>query len=178
MADYDLTRFPDLSGILHKGERIIWRGRPSTRVHLRAYDVLMVLFGLFFAGFSLFWIIGARAAGGELWKFGLIHFSVGIAIIGTPFIWQPFVRRRTSYVLTDQRAFIISRLPFIGQKTDSYALRSMTELSLNDSIRGTVWFASRHSWNNSRPVRRIGFEFIPDAANVFGLINRAQKEHP
>lgn len=178
MAGYGLTRLPDLSGILHKGERIIWRGRPSTRIHLRAYDVLMILFGLFFAGFALFWIIGARAAGAGFWQFGLIHFGVGIAIIATPLIWLPFQRARTSYVLTDQRAFIITELPLIARKTDIYPLRSMTELSLKEGNPGTAWFASRHNWSNSRPVRRIGFEFIPDAANVFGLINRAQKEHP
>ncbi|MDF3607996.1 aspartate carbamoyltransferase catalytic subunit [Paracoccus sp. DMF-8] len=167
-----------LSGMLHKGERIVWQGRPSVRVHLRPYDLLMILFGLFFAGFALFWIIVARAQGGSFWQFGLIHFIVGIALIATPLIWQPFVRARSSYVLTDRRAFIVSELPLFGRKTDIYPLRNMTELSLKDGTPGTIWFASRHSWSNTRPIRRIGFEFIPDAARVFGLINRAQEEHP
>lgn len=178
MADYGLSPAQNLPGMLHKGEKIVWQGRPSARVHLRPYDLLMMLFGLFFAGFALFWILGAYAAGGAFWKFGLIHLSVGIAVVATPLIWNPYVRARSSYVLTDQRAFIFTELPMMGRKTDIYPLRNMTELSLKDGNPGTVWFASRNSWSNARPVRRIGFEFIQDAARVFGLINRAQEERP
>lgn len=166
----------DWVGILQKDERIVWQGRPSGGLHLRLSDFPLILFGLFFSGFALFWMTAASRAGGAFWMFGLIHFSAGLAIVALPLFWRPLVRRRSFYTLTDRRALIASDLPVRGRRLDIYPINRMSELSLDPGKPGSVWFASKHSWTSITRSARIGFELIPDAARVFSLIARQEEK--
>ncbi len=174
MRQYDSSA-PNWAGVLQKGERIIWQGRPSGAIHLGAADYPVALFALFFIGFSLFWIQGAMAAGGHFWMFGLIHLTVGIAVFLLPFLWAPLVRRRSYYTLTNRRALISRDLPFLGRKLETFPLSLMSELSLNPGNPGSILFADRYSFTSFTRRRKIGFEYIPDAETVFGLMTRRQE---
>lgn len=168
---------PNWQDILQKGERILWQGRPSARIHLRLPDLPMMLFGLAFAGFALFWMRMAGMGGGSFWMFGLIHFAVGLLVFTLPLVWRPLLRARTFYTLTDRRAFIARDLPMAGRNLDIYPINLMSELTLKPGNPGTIWFAPRsRGWGGFDLNRRIGFEFIPDAEQVFGQITRRQKE--
>lgn len=163
-------------GILQTGERIIWQGRPSGQLRLRLGDYPIILFGLFFSGFALFWMSMASRAGGGFWMFGLIHFSAGLALTTAPLIWRPFIRRRTFYTLTDRRAMIASDLPVRGRRLDIYPIDRMSKLSLDPGSPGSVWFARKSSWATFNRSAHVGFELIPDAARVFGLIARQEEK--
>ncbi|MBV0910839.1 aspartate carbamoyltransferase catalytic subunit [Anianabacter salinae] len=163
-------------GILDPGERILWQARPDARLVWRARDLPLIGFGIVFAGFALFWMIMAASAGGFMWMFGLIHFSVGVGLVLTPTVFSAYRRARTWYTLTDKRAFIASELPIRGRKLDSYPIARDTVLTLEDGTPGDVWFAStyRRTKNGSREVK-IGFERIDDPRAVYALMRRIQR---
>ena len=99
-----------------QGEEIIWQGHPVGGVSFKPAYIFTTVFGLFFAGFALFWMIMAAQAGGMFWAFGLIHFSVGIGIMLGPFVFLPYRNRHTWYSLSDHRAFIATDLPIQGRR--------------------------------------------------------------
>lgn len=152
--------------ILEPGERILWQGRPSGGIHLRWRNWFTLVMGLFFAGAAL----NAPSR-----RIALIQAVVAVALVLVPLVIEPWLRRRTSYVLTDRRAMIRRDLPLWGRGTDSYPVTQGAELTLKPGDPGTVWFASRMGWSNVQPVKRIGFEFIPDADHVFGLMTRRKE---
>ncbi|WP_010141011.1 hypothetical protein [Oceanicola sp. S124] len=162
-------------GLLEQGESILWQGRPDGRMTLRQINPMQLLFGLFFAGFALFWMIMAAQAGGAFWMFGLLHFSVGIGIaIGKP-VLDPLKRRRTWYTLTNRRAFI-ARHTLLGHRTlDSYRLTPASRVSFLPGSPASVLFAEDEvRVKRGTRTRRIGFERIEDAREVFALIEQVR----
>lgn len=174
MSDVDTPAGWD--GILDQGETILWQGRPDTRIVFDATTIVMGLFGAFFAGFALFWMIMAAQAGGYFWAFGLIHFSVGLGIMLWGPLGHPFLRARTWYTLTDRRAFIATDLPIKGKTLQSYPIDDRTPVFFTeDGNRATIHFAKRQ-----RRTRRgitsddIGFERIAEGRAVLSLIRQVQ----
>lgn len=163
-------------GILGPDERILWQGRPDQRFHLDISNLPLALFGAAFAGFALIWMLMAAQAGGVFWMFGLIHFSVGAAMVFGALAWPTFRRRRTWYTLTDQRAFIATALPLKGKRLDSYGIGPDTRLGLNSGSPGSVMFASEERRGNKGRAYtvEIGFERIAEAREVHGLIRELQ----
>ena len=165
----------DWAGILDAGEDILWQGRPDGAVVLTPGKIFELVFGLFFAGFALFWMSLAMAAGGVLWLFGMIHFSVGIGIIWHATLGDAYIRRRTWYTLTDRRAFVATDLPVMGKRLKDYPIGADTPLELVDAEPGTIWFAETRvrSKNGSRR-KQIGFERIAEARAVYALMRGAR----
>jgi hypothetical protein len=164
-------------GILDTGEQIIWQGRPDDRFRWRPRDYLSLVFGIFFAGFALFWMSMAAQAGGFFWMFGLLHFSVGVGIaIGPPF-WNLYKRRRSWYTLTERRAIIASDLPILGKKLKSYPITDDTVLEYDSGDPATIYFAreTRRGKNGTYNVN-IGFERIADGREVYAKLRAIQKE--
>ncbi|WP_281840265.1 aspartate carbamoyltransferase catalytic subunit [Sinisalibacter aestuarii] len=164
-------------GILDPGERILWQGRPDQAFHLRLSQIPMTLFGLFFAGFALFWMVMAARRGGIFWMFGLIHFTAGLAIIFNATYWGTMKRRHTWYTLTDRRAFIATDLPVKGRSLASYAITPETRLTWREEIPGTVYFAREDRRGNKGRSYSvdIGFERIDDSGKVYGLMRKVQR---
>lgn len=169
---------PGWEGILDPGERILWQGRPAPGIVLTAGNAFAFLFGLGFAGFALFWMIGAAKAGAGFWAFGLIHFSVGLGMAAGALLWAPYRRRYTWYTLSDQRAFIATEMPHKGKALNSYPVTPQTVLRLADGAPGNVWFAeeTRRGKNRTYTVD-IGFERIADADHVYRLMRDIQRGH-
>lgn len=166
-------------GILDAGEEILWQGRPDGGFHLRGRDFFLVAFGLFFAGFALFWMIMAAQAPGAFWMFGLLHFGVGLAIMAGPTLWARVRRRHTWYTLTDRRAIIATDAPIQGRRLMSYPITASTRVEFIDAAQDTIHFAEevRRGKNGTYTVP-IGFEYIGgDGPEVLRLIRRIQTEH-
>lgn len=163
-------------GILDEGEKILWQGRPDGRLSLHPHNWPAFIFGLFFAGFALLWMILAAAAGGVMWMFGLIHFSVGIGVGLGPNIWSAWRRRHAWYTLTNRRAFIATDTPLAGRRLATYPITADTRLALSDKAPATLSFASRtrRGKNGSYEVP-IGFERIYDAPEVYALMRNIQR---
>lgn len=158
-------------GILMDGEEILWQGRPDASFQFGAGQIGAALFGTAFAGFAAFWMLMASMAGGYFWTFGLIHFSVGIAMIFGAFFWSPWRRKHTWYTLTSRRAFIATDLPFSGRKLKSWSIDSDSRLDYQSGRKSTVTFARdfRQTKNGTSAVP-IGFERIEDGAEVYRMM--------
>ena len=163
-------------GILDTDEEIVWQGRPDGKVVLRIGNILTFIFGLFFAGFALVWMLLAATAGGLFWAFGLIHFSVGIGLAFGALFYSAWLRRRTWYTLTNRRAFIAPDRPILGKRLKSYPITDDTVLEFDDARPGTIYFAEEiRRTNNGTSRKSIGFERIADARDVYKLIREQQR---
>lgn len=163
--------------ILDEGEKILWQGRPNGAVVFKLGNLMTFIFGLFFAGFALFWMIMAASAGGGFWMFGLLHFSVGIGLAFGSLFWSAFKRRRMWYTLSTRRAFIATDLPLKGRQLKSYPIGPDTILEFTDGPLATLNFNKemRRGKNRTYTVD-IGFERIKDGASVYRLMRDIQKK--
>ena len=140
------------------------------------FDAIEVKLVVDFAGFALFWMVMASAAGGGFWMFGLIHFSVGVGLAILPPFWGAWRRRHTWYTLTDRRAFIATDTPFVGRRLKSYPIESDTSIDYAPGAPATIHFAheTRRTKNGSRQVD-IGFERIDQGDEVYRLMRNIQR---
>lgn len=166
-------------GILDQDEHILWQGRPDPTLVFTFANIGALVFGLIFAGFALFWMIMAASAPGFFWMFGLIHFSVGIGMACGSVLWGPWRRRHTWYTLTTKRAFIATDIPLKGRRLKSYPITPQMPLDLRKGTFSTLNFAHemKRTKNGSRKVP-VGFERIPDGAEVLVLMRDVQKSLP
>jgi hypothetical protein len=97
---------------LSSGERVIWIGKPNpSRMALRTVPI--VLFGIPWTVFALFWTWGASGfqlpnfnEGFNLFPmFGIPFVLVGLGMLSSPF-WVMRSAKMTVYVLTNSRAII------------------------------------------------------------------------
>lgn len=167
-------------GILDPGETILWQGRPDGKVIILAKNIVTLLFGLFFGGFALFWVVMAGAMGGGMFAlFGVPHFLVGAGIVWGAIYWGPYKQRRTWYTLTDRRALIATELPIRGRRLKSWPINPDTPIDFQPGPPASVFFASemKRGEHSSYQVP-IGFERIEDGDTVYRLIRSIQTETP
>lgn len=164
--------------ILQNDEKILWQGTPEAGIQFEPKKMIPFIFGLFFAGFALFWMIMAASAGGLFWMFGLIHFTVGNSMSVGAFLWPAFMARRTWYTLTNQRAFIATTSVFGTRKLDSYPVTKDTDITTTLHRYMTINFASeRRRGNKGRSyTKHFGFRDLADGDTVFKLMRAIQKD--
>lgn len=137
------TSAPGWEGILAGGETILWQGQPDARIAWGDLLSFQSLFGLFFAGFSLFWIAAAAAMTGGTGRdgiegvfaffplFGIPFLLVGLYLVVGRIFWDAYVRGRTWYTLTNQAAFIAREIR--GKRSlNRYPFADMTSIDLRD----------------------------------------------
>lgn len=163
--------------ILAPGEVILWQGRPVPGIAFRASHTFTTLFGLAFSGFALIWMIGVAQAGGYMWTFGLIHFTAGLGVILGPILWPAYMRSRTWYTLTTDKAYIAD-LTLIGQKRlRSYPITKDTPIEVVSDTYTTINFATeRRRGKNRTYTVPVGFERLTEGDTVRGLIRKIQKD--
>lgn len=172
------TRKDGWDGILAPGERILWQGRPDTGFHVSGGDLIQGVFGLFFAGFALFWMKMAAQGPGGFWAFGLIHFSVGLWLTAMGFFGSTWRRGHTFYSLSNQRAFIATDNPVTGRKLRSYPISPETRLDyLQNGELETIHFATeRRTGSKGRSYEvKIGFERVEDGEEAYRLLREVQQ---
>jgi len=167
---------PGWEGILDKDEDIVWQGRPDGKLVWRIGNIVTLMFGIFFAGFALFWMVLASTAGGYFWMFGLIHFFVGVGVGFGAIFWSAYSRRNSWYTLTNKRAFIATEIPFQGRRIKSYPIEDNTMLEFDGNEPASIYFATevRRGQNSSRTVK-IGFERIENGRDVYAKFREVQE---
>lgn len=166
----------DWHGILDADEAILWQGRPDTAVVFQVRNIFTLIFGLFFSGFAVFWMLMASQAGGMFWMFGLLHFLVGVGVAFGPFLWSPWIRRHTWYTLTTTRAFIATNRPMAGKALKSYPITKETVLEFADGDPASVYFARYHkSTKNGSTEVPVGFERISAGKEVYSMMRNIQR---
>lgn len=164
-------------GILDQDETILWQGRPDGAFYFDIGNIFALVFGIFFAGFALFWMLMAAQAGGFFWMFGLLHFFVGLGVAIGPTFYSTFRRRHTWYTLTNRRAFIATDMPIKGKSLDSYPITRSTSMSLQEGPPDTIWFASttKRTKNGTKTIK-IGFEHIDQGRDVLRMMRDVQED--
>ena len=93
----DLDVCSRLQSSLAPGESLLWCGRPRQGVMFRKADALMIPFSVMWAGFAVFWVIGAKSSGAPapFWSFGLIFVAIGLYLVVGRFVVDAMVRNKT-----------------------------------------------------------------------------------
>lgn len=126
-----------IDAFLLPGERLIWQGRPRQGLRLAWRDLFLIPFSLIWAG-AAFAMVGplflSSLQGGAPAIIGGLSliFLVGgaYAVLGR-FLHDAWVRGRTAYGLTEQRALIVR-----GGSVSSLPLRNVHLLNLTGGKRG------------------------------------------
>lgn len=110
----------DWNAFLMPGETVLWTGQPPQGLRLTSSDFFLIPFSLAWSG------IATPAGGAIMLKgitqpglgslvmipFGGLFFFVGIHLLLGRFFVDRWIRRRTSYAITNRRAFIAVRSLF------------------------------------------------------------------
>lgn len=97
-------------GALRPGERLLWCGRPDPAVRFTKADLFLVPFSIMWAGFTVFWEAGVASSGAPVFfvAWGIPFVAMGLYITIGRFIWKARRKRQTTYLLTDQRAVVLT----------------------------------------------------------------------
>ena len=185
---------PGWEPFLAPGERILWQGRPLRRADWGALAGRGTLFGLFFAGFAVFWIVQTlrmtqMSPSPVLVKLlfplaGLPFLYIGLKLSLGPALRPWLALGGTFYTLTDRTAFV-ARQRFGRRTIQRYPLTAGLRPELVPGTPGTVWFASsaagegqwRSTGGSARTAAgvapRAGFERIAEAETVHRLMVEA-----
>ena len=103
-------------------ENLLWSGRPRQGLTLRASDWFVIPFSLLWGGFALFWEAtvlglsvnqqGANPTSAFMALFGLPFVVIGLYLIFGRFLVDAWIRKNTTYALTDQRALVLRNNPW------------------------------------------------------------------
>lgn len=130
---------------LKPGEQLRWVGQPIPRAGCMWFAIFPIFFGLFFAGFAVFWIVSAFQMQGNnggpgginilfaLW--GIPFVLVGLGIMSSPYWMRRRYQKaalRTIYAVTDQRAIIIDG-GYMGDSPIGMLVGGMTRWALRGS---------------------------------------------
>ena len=102
--------------LLNESEKMLWSGKPVRKAFVLP-ALGSVPFGLFFLGFSLFFLLGVSSTGapGFFTLFPLLFVVVAVGITFGPLLWQLLRYRNTEYVITDRR--LITQTGAVGLDT-------------------------------------------------------------
>ncbi|MFK7754787.1 MAG: aspartate carbamoyltransferase catalytic subunit [Sedimentitalea sp.] len=163
-------------GLLDPDEQILWQGQPKAGFRLDTSNPMMIFMGVFFMGFSIFWMKMASQAGGYFWMFGLLFFGTGFYnSIGVHF-WKSMRSGATHYTLTNKRGFIATNV--MGRKTlTSHNITKTSPLELTEGALSSVTFAHIEKRNkNGHHSVDVQFQNIEEGRKVFALIRDIQRE--
>jgi hypothetical protein len=176
---------PGWEGLLDDGETILWQGRPRPGLNFAPVQPMQIFMGLFFMGFSLFWMrqaawITGSGPFGPLSKlfplFGLPFFFIGAYNAGGYALWRGFLQGRTWYTLTDRRAFVATDVPFRGRSLKSYPITADTVLEFDGEEPATLTFAYETGSRDAGGFRYpVAFHNISDGRAVYRLMRDIQK---
>jgi hypothetical protein len=166
---------------LDPGERLLWSGKPKPISYAFKRSWATFLFGIFFFGFSLFWIAGASFADSKsrgpfpfpFWLFGIPFVAVGAGMVLSP-VWHFWRGAHLTYVITSKRAITIFSGAFGRRENVPLAQIKFIDVNSSDSDTGDVYFKETWSWGaNNRAPRRDGFLGIPNVSAAERTLRQA-----
>jgi hypothetical protein len=178
-----------VQGELQRDEQLLWVGQPVPALFARG-GCLMMLFGVPFTAFALFWMaitsVGVFHGGfpGGLFAcfplFGLPFVVVGLGLLSSPY-WLRQRAKRVCYALTDSRAIVWDAGWFGGIEVRSYGPDQLTRIrrveypdGCGDLVFEEFVTTGRDSHGHSTTsTRRYGFMAIPQVHAIEELLRKA-----
>ena len=176
---------------LREGEELRWSGQPLVgRFVLKSLPI--VLFGIPWTAFAVFWICGASgfkvpdfSEGGFAFfpLFGIPFVLIGLGMLSAPF-WAARKARKTIYAVTNQRAIIFQGGRSV--KVESFGRPNLNDISKRVRADGSGDLilerrvSVRHSRQNGsrESVKEIGFFGIERVDHVEDLIGALSAGEP
>ncbi len=160
---------------LDPGEKLLWQGAPAGGIRFSITGLVQSAFGVFFLGFSVFWVAMALNIGADgplslfFPLFGLPFVLIGLWLVIGHWFFDAYKRRRSRYALTNKRAIIARRV--FGRRLESYPILADSEISLVEGRFDTVNFHQKTVIRNNGTSRaNIGFRYIRDGRKVYNLL--------
>lgn len=139
-----------------------------------------MLFGATFSALPIFWVLDEFSTDKNFWENAVgaaIFFSVGFFIFFKPLAYDSFVRHRTRYALTSERAIILKRSLLDGWVLEAYRINKATQIRFKQGRLSTIDFAVReHQGDDYVWLESVGFENISKGEEVLALIRQIQSE--
>ena len=164
----------ELRPFLHEGEEILWIGRPYATVSYRP-PLFLMIFSVFWLGFSVVWTAGATLAGGPFGLFGIPFLVVGCGMVYFVWFGQRKRFRQTVYAVTDRRAIILTAKRQ-GIECTEFVLTNLSSIGL-ESVRGeagTIRFVPEVRYDTSPYGRSVRRTYTPGTDTAFLMIDGVQ----
>lgn len=162
---------------LVSGEHIVWKGKPGKGNLLTSADWFLIPFSIAWCGFAFFWEYTVLSYGAAPFfsLFGLPFIIIGLYIVFGRFIHLAYLRKRTQYVITNQK--IIRKR---GSKVDILSIRNIptVHVKIHKDGYGTIHFHENNLFSSMHNLNffmtnQMGFalENIQDAVQVEKIIS-------
>ena len=168
--------------LMDPGEQLIWSGSPYPARYALRKAAYTFPFGIFFFGFSLFWIHSAYTAGSKasdqlgfhFWMFGIPFVIVGACMVLSP-AWYFLRATGTTYAITERR--VITDVSGLFPRRTSVPLNQVPFVDVRSSAEGpghVLFQEPIPSYNRPGSLaQRDGFIAIADAAKVGQMLRSA-----
>jgi hypothetical protein len=182
MAEISYAAQQRLTGLLEPGEQLIWQGQPPGGFILRTIDLFLVPFSIFWSGIAAAMVYDVVHKGLGFFPFllvPLIFLGLGIYLMAGRFFYDAWLRGRTVYGVTNERAIISWPSAVV-----SFELAALSEIELLEGRNGTgtIYFGRRphpfsREGNSHWPglTRLRAFERIENVREVFSSIRAEQR---
>jgi membrane protein YdbS with pleckstrin-like domain len=155
---------PEIERLLDGNEKILWTNKPVKKAFIMP-ALGSVPFGLFFLGFSIFFLFGVSSAGapGFFALFVLLFVLIAVGLTFGPSLWQLLRYRNTEYVITDRR--IITQTGAVGLDTRFVDFQKIQEVYVKIGIfdrlfgTGSVYVMTAGAPNFSPAMGPYGYGF-------------------
>ncbi len=137
----------EIRSYLQPGERLLWWGLPQRGLLFTGRDLFMVPFSFVWAGFALSMFVTALRAPSPplpILLVGGLFSAIGLYVTVGRFLADAWLRRQTSYGLTDRRVLIARRGPFANFTALQLDHLPTINLSERGKGRGTIRFGERN----------------------------------
>ncbi len=173
----------NLVSLLDSDEKILWQGRPSTKLFLLTrLDIFLIPASLVWAGMAIPGSFSEILQPGGLSALpvALLFLAAGIYVLIGRFFVSQLARKNTVYFVSNKRAFIATN--GIGGRIDSKPLNASLAISLEPSEPGSISLGDAVPfmsgprgfgiWTGNDG--RFTFRKIPNAEKVYALIRSIQ----
>lgn len=178
-----------ISAHLIPGERLLWAGRPKQGLLLRSEDIFIIPFSIIWSFIPVSVMMSRITTGeGQIGILNVLFLGFGLYLLMGRFPVDIWLRSRTYYGLTNERAIIVNGLN--SSKVRSVDLETLSEINLTErsSGKGTIELGKTKygffgllstravPWPGTGQYMTPAFEIITDARRVYDLIIQAHHQ--
>jgi len=174
-----------LSREVARDERLLWSGTPAQGIQFRKTDLLLMPLNLLGIGLAFFIVVTSGAKAPSSWLVPAIAFGAsGFYMLVGRFFADAWLRKQTTYGVTDRRVLIVSG--FLSRQIKSLPLATMNDITLNEQEGGGGsiqfgpgmpggWMFAGTPWPGASKRMPPMFELISDVRHVHEVVIKAQQ---
>ncbi|MEO1645680.1 MAG: PH domain-containing protein [Chloroflexota bacterium] len=155
-------------------EELLWSGKPASGSIFSAQDIFLIPFSLLWGGFALFWTSSTAGMGAPPFflLFGTLFVVIGQYLIWGRFVHKYWVRRGTTYAITDKRVFVLNQA--FGANLTTYQIDKLDTVILKRRAvlfeESSLLSSKRNGWATWSGDMHAGLYGLSDAERVFGIL--------